>query len=341
MLLNFIDLPVKSWSSMKFVFFISSLILAINLLCFTSSEAEEVNLSRSKLMQLALHLDVADATLQYDFAQIALLEMYNTYQYELDRSYTDPPKTAQRKKDIYSWRFGMRSYLETLASYLQLMDSGSPLHYFVSDQNKIFLMIDDVPLIVSGPNAGADKEIERNIVQLFCQQYDCREYFEQTHYAQESGELSQTLADKDIFGQWSFNSKLQAVYTVSNGLVFNFDSMKDRYKKEQWVITVSQELALIMEKLQQSKEKHIQIHWPSLFLSELPLTDKAYKLVLNQKNDFIKINLPILAQHHSLFLQLIPWIKRNFLLVNVNIDQTIITDQNIMDNVINNAQQFL
>ncbi|NOQ78483.1 MAG: hypothetical protein GQ546_03685, partial [Gammaproteobacteria bacterium] len=159
------------------------LVVILSTIIFSNSSvyASEINLSRSKLVQLALHLEVADKQKQYDFSRIALIEMYHTYQYELQRSLTHLGKTLKKRAKVRSWRFATQSYLETINNYLYLMDSGSDFSFFISKQNKIFLIIGDVPVIITGPNSGADKQIEKNIVEQFCLQYDCREYFEKTH----------------------------------------------------------------------------------------------------------------------------------------------------------------
>ncbi|MCU7799755.1 MAG: hypothetical protein KZQ70_06335 [gamma proteobacterium symbiont of Lucinoma myriamae] len=105
--------------------------------------ASEINLSRSKLVQLALHLEVADKQKQYDFARIALIEMYNTYQYELERSLSHLPQTLKKRAKVRSWRFATQSYLETINN----------LSFFISKQNKIFLLIGiSVPLLTQPRN---------------------------------------------------------------------------------------------------------------------------------------------------------------------------------------------
>ncbi|MCU7939966.1 MAG: hypothetical protein KZQ64_05385 [gamma proteobacterium symbiont of Bathyaustriella thionipta] len=76
--------------------------------------ASEINLTRSKLVQLALHLEVADNEKQYDFSRLALLEMYNTYQYELERSFTHLPETIKNRSKLRYWRYATQSYLETI-----------------------------------------------------------------------------------------------------------------------------------------------------------------------------------------------------------------------------------
>lgn len=199
------------------------------------------------------------------------------------------------------------------------MDSGTDFSFFISEQNKIFLLIGDVPVIITGPNSGADKQIEKNIVEQFCLQYDCREYFEKTHYVSDDSsfnKVSDDSSDKikihDISGEWLLKSNHLATFSISNGLIFNFNNIKDRKEKEHWAIRVSKELILLLDFLKRTQEKGKVISWSSLMIEQLPLTDNAYKVIINQNNDYIKVSLPLLGQRPVLFHLLIPWLKSYF-----------------------------
>jgi len=291
------------------VFFLKALIVLILLLFSNSGGADsEINLSRSKLLQLALHLEVADKEKQYFFSQLALFEMFDSYQQEIERSYTYPPKTKARLRDVHRWRFASQSYLKSINQYLYLLDSGNTLHFLISRQNKIFLIIANTPVIISGPNVGADKQIEKNIVDKFCLQYDCREYFTRT-YNETPDEI---FANADVSGEWLFDSQEQVSYAVSNGLIFVFSSLSEREEKEHWVINISLELSLLLDYLKQTKKKGKTIDWLSLAIMELPLTDNAYKIIINNDNDYLKVTLPLLGKNPALFHLLIPWLKLNF-----------------------------
>ena len=292
---------------------------------FSSSVfALEINLSRSKLVQLAQHIDADDLEKHYYFSQIALLEMYDTYRYELERSLTQSVSTMEKMAKIRHWRFSVHSYLETLNEYLYLMDSGVPISYFISPQDKIFLLIGDVPVIITGPNAGADKQIEHNIVEQFCLRYNCQNYF-----ASRDSPAEKILFTELLSSEWSIRSRNQVSYVLDNGLTFNFSSMNNRPEKELWANKLSTELNVILKNLHRAKEKGKTTEWSLLMIAPLPLTDNAYKLVINFQQDFIKISLPILGEKPELFNSLIPWLKKHF------------EHQPGYRMIINNAEQYL
>ncbi len=269
--------------------------------------ASEINLSRSKLLQLVLHLEVADQEKQYYFTQTALYEMFNGYQQELERSQSDPPKTPKRKRDIYRWRAATRSYINTLDTYLYLMDSGEPIHFFISPQKKLFVILSGIPIIISGPNSGADKQMEMNIVDQFCKQYDCQEYFLHTSNASQYSPLS----SDNISTEWLFEADHQVFFTMSNGLIFNFSDIMERNLKENWAINISNELMLLLDYLSRVQKKGKSIDWLSMEIATLPLTDNAHKIIVNDKNDYLKLALPLLGSHPALFHLLIPWVKNH------------------------------
>jgi len=299
--------------------------LFFSLFFFHNTLASEVNLTRSKLIQLALHLEAADTSLQYDFSRIALLEMLLTYEQELLRaqeSLTTLPHSsirnkAQKRAKIISWQLGTRNYIKTLENYLFSLDSGVSVGFMISHQEKIIVLIGEQPVIISGPNSGSDKQIENNIVEQFCLTYDCREYFlkPQLNKPSENENTQSTNTDsllKDTLGRWNIYSNMEADFIYNNGISFQFNSIKDRKNKEKWMSGIVNELLILTDKLKIAEEKGNSIQWDSLTLMELPLTDNAQKIILNKQMDFIKIQIPLLASNKDLFDLLKPWIQSIF-----------------------------
>ncbi len=211
--------------------------------------ASEINLTRSKLVQLTLHLEVADKQLQYDFTRIAIIEMIQSFEQELLRSQHNLPRTIKGRAKVRRWQFATQTYLESLDHYLFQMDSGVPLEFMISKQNKILILIGQQPVIISGPNSGGDKQIEHKIVDVFCEQNDCREYFNRPVIQDINSLHKKNVPYKKIYssvtGTWSIDSKLNADFISSNGLTFKFLSIAERAKKEAWALQISHELLLL------------------------------------------------------------------------------------------------
>ncbi len=288
--------------------------------------ASEVNLTRSKLVQLALHLEVADKQRQYDFTRIAIIEMISSYEQELLRSQQKLPDDLKKRAKVRRWQIATQSYLKSLDLYLFQMDSGVPLDFLISRQNKILILIGQQPVIISGPNSGGDKYIEKRIVEHFCEQNDCREYFCEQNDCREYFEALDTGNDNKFFekksshniiysevtGSWLIDSDLHADFVSSNGVIFKFSSISQRHEKEAWALQISHELVQLSKHIKQTQNKGIIIKWLSLNIDELPLTDNAHKITINSKGDFIKLYLPALGKYPALFIQLKPWLQSQF-----------------------------
>ena len=294
---------------MRLLFFF---LLMFNISSYASNE---INLTRSKLIQLATQLKAADSALKYDFTYIALTEMYDSYQRELLRSLENQPANLKKSKKIRHWRYATQSYLEILDHAFFQLDSGKPWEFWITKQDKIIILIEgEQPVIISGPNNGANKQIEHNIVEIFCLQYDCEPYFEQTLINKiilpnENDFISEALTSYDqISGLWSLKNNSQVDFICSNGISFRFLTIKNRIEKEHWALEIANELDLLISQFMTIREKGLIIHWSSLKIVDLPVTDQAYKVIINN-DDFIKLNIPNLAHHEGIFTRLIPKIQ--------------------------------
>lgn len=307
---TFVPIQIK-----KTIALISIVVLLLLSVVFWSSflSAAEINLSRSKVIQLALHLEVAEPELRYDFIQIALSEMYYSYQNEWQKSLENLPHDRKKRAKIAGWRYATQSYLQSLEHLLLLIDSELPLEFFISAQNKLVILVAQQPVIITGPNAGANKQIERNIVDKFCQLHDCREYFTEIASQKERLKDAQRIPSGEVIsGSWSIKANMQAEFATSNHMVFIFATIKNRQEKEQWAIAVAEEVVRLIDAVAIARKKGNRIDWSVLKIEDLPLTDKAHRLNVNSRGDFIKISLPRLGAHKTLFAQLAPWIAIHF-----------------------------
>ena len=302
-----------------------SLCFFIFLSLFSSTSvlaASEINVTRSRLVQLALHLEVADPELKYEFYRIALIEMYNTYLEELNKSYTNLPRNPKKRAKVRRWGYATHDYLEYLDQYFFQLDSGSAMDFYVNRQNKIVIFIEgESPVIISGPNPMANKQIEYNIVEQFCQLYDCIEYFERTHYDNnrplddtdvEGIDSDETLLYGQITGTWNIKKDMQADFVTTSGVVVEFSSLKNRSFKEQWALDIANEIEDLINGLDNAQRKGNKIQWTLLNMNESSIADNTHKIIINSKGDFIKLSLPLIRNSKTLFQQLVPWIKTRF-----------------------------
>ena len=274
----------------------------------------EINLSLNKFIQLARHIEVAEPELKYEFSRIALIEMYYAYQDEIKRSLEDKQTDSKKIAKVRHWRYATREYIDGLDQTFFEIDSGSSLDFFITPQNKIVILVSGKPVIISGPNAGGNKQIEKNVVEQFCQSFDCRTYFEPVLVEDKAKETIKKVHQSFDFisGSWSLNEETSADFVTSHGIIYRFKSISQRDLKEQWALAVGNELLVIIEQLKSAKLKNVTIDWSALSLHDLPLTDNSYKLLINNNKEYLKVPVSILGQNKELIILLQGWLQSHF-----------------------------
>ena len=276
--------------------------------------ANEINLTQSDLIILAKHLEVAEPELKYEFSRIALLEMYYVYQDEIKRSKEIIPKDKKKKRKVQNWRYATQAFLDNLDRIFFEIDSGSSLDFFINRQNKLVLLVSGKPVMISGPNGGANKEIEINIVGQFCETYDCLEYFGDPESSETAShlQLSEQEEIESLTGVWSLKKNMKSEFVTNIGIVFEFNSLKDRAEKEQWATNLANEILQILKQLESIDSNYKNINWSFVDLENLPVTDQAYKLLLNDKGEFLKVRITNVKHARVLFQQLKHWLGNRF-----------------------------
>ncbi len=287
-----------------------SFFIALFISCFSPSllfAAFEIKLTQSHLLRLAEQLQKEDAARKYDFLHIALQQMYTSYAIEAEKAALERPPNAKKRAKIYRWQISSHQYLDSIENALIQLDIQDNPDFFISKQHKVIVLLDDhPPVIISGPNNGANRIIEQNIVEQFCLLYDCSKYFEKT----QSGTAFQLPNPGTEFsGSWTLKRDFKGAFVSDVGLIFNFNNLKQRKAKEQWMSEVYRELLVILDALQKAKNKAYTINWSVLKLEPLPVTDQAYKLLINTKQQFLKVNVPLLGKANGLLNLLKPWLK--------------------------------
>lgn len=283
--------------------------------------ATEINLTQSRLLNLAQQLESADSGKKYDFLTIALQQMYRVYSIEAEKAASETPSTAKKRAKVFRWQHSSYHYLDSIEGAMIQLDIQDIPDFFISKQHKIIVLLDNQPpVIISGPNNGANKTMEQNIVTEFCLLYDCSDYFNDTEKAtaDNTSHTNNTNTDTagistELGGSWSIKKDLKGAYVTDTGLTFNFNTLKNRVAKEQWMADVYQELSLILSDLKQALQHGHAINWSEIRLEPLPVTDKASRLIINSDQKYLKLNVPVLTNNPDLFKQLIPWLKYRFI----------------------------
>ena len=274
--------------------------------------ATEINLTQSRLIHLARQIQQADPARKYDFLLITLQQMADAYAEEAEKVALEKHKTLKKHAKAVHWQYSSYRYLDSIEAAILQLDVEENPDFFISKQNRIIVLFTDhPPVVVSGPNNGSHKRMEKNIVEQFCTIYDCSEYFKSVAKDQNRQEQSENISE--FGGTWNIQRDFKGVFVSDTGVSCSFKDLKNRTAKEQWMAELHQELILVLDALKKATHKGFSINWSLLKLEPLPLTDNACKLLIDQQQSYIKVNVPILFNNPELFERLIPWLKQRFI----------------------------
>lgn len=286
---------------------------------FQLEPAKEINITHSRLIQLTRSLEYADIQQQYDFVQIALIEMHQTYQAEIRKSRNSHPATTKKQQKLMRWRYATQAFIDQLDQYLMLLDSEVHFSLSASRQQKVLLVIGGHPVIVNGPNPSSHKLMEQNIVQQFCQFYDCSYYLDHptlsTYLTKDA--YHDGFDDEIVFnsttnqsGSWLFSSEYNPVYKTGQGVNCEFMNSTERKKKETACQSLADEVSRLSEALQDARDAGNRIEREHLSIKPLSDRDRV-KITINQQGYHIKLSLPLLQKNPELFSVIQPGLEVN------------------------------
>lgn len=281
--------------------------------------AKEINTRRSRLIQLTRSLESADIQQQYEFVQIALIEMHHAYQSEIKKSLNTHPATTKKQQKLIHWRYATQVFIDQLDQYFMLLDSDVHFSLRASRQQKVLLVIGGHPVIVNGPNPSSHKLMEQNIVQQFCQFYDCSYYFDNSTlsaYLTKDG-YHDGFDDEIVFnsttnisGSWLFSSEYNPIYKTGQGVNCEFINSTERKKKETACQSLVDEASRLSEALQDARDAGNRIEHEHLSIK--PLSDiNMVQIIINKQGYHIKLSLPLLQKNPELFSDIQPWLEVN------------------------------
>jgi hypothetical protein len=279
--------------------------------------AKEININRSRLIQLTRGLQSADISQQYEFVQIALIEMNQIYQSEIKKSRNTHPTIAKKQQKLLRWQYATQAFINQLDKYFLLLDSGVRVSLGVNRQQKVLLIIGGHPVIVNGPNPASHKLMEKNIVQQFCQVYDCIHYLD-------SPVLSSVLT-KDIYntgldeekgfngivnasGSWLLSSEYKAIYETDQGIDCEFKNSTERKKKAAACQTLADEASRLSKALQDARNAGNEIDREYLSIRPQANIDMV-QIIINKQGYYIELSLPLLQKKPELFSAIRSWLQ--------------------------------
>ncbi|TVQ44487.1 MAG: hypothetical protein EA371_13355 [Gammaproteobacteria bacterium] len=159
-------------------------------------------------------------------------------------------------------------------------------------QGQVLLLIDGEALWISWPRPSAQRRLERELVEAFCQRHDCP-----GRARSDPDEASTGITvtqDTPLTGQWALAQLAAPTWTSTAGVRCEFSDLAGRADKEALCRALIGELETLATALRRALRRGEQVDWPRVRIARsLPAGEHA--LVVNAQGDYLPVVAPLLA----------------------------------------------
>jgi hypothetical protein len=200
--------------------------------------------------------------------------------------------------------------VENLASELdelaQTVTTQSTVHIGFGPGNSLYLIVDDKPVVISGPRTEDQADLEKRIVSRFCSLHPCKQLIPMPGPSAAEPVVSTPATTT----RWSFSEGAGPICSTDDGLVFQFDNASDLRRKREACARVVAELHLLAAEIIERKKIGARVNWKAIKIVTLPL-GVSHEIQLNNDGDALNLYVPALAAAPDLFMLLRPWLAAN------------------------------
>lgn len=259
----------------------------------------------SAFRNLAGKVALADRLARYDFATITLSQLIADYETSYRESALEQHSKRKAQYKLARWRRESRAFIDQLKAQLAGIDQQSHIEIAVDQTGSLMLFIDNIPIVISGPEIGKVGQMEQRVVERFCALHDCAQYRD-TDPQPEKPE--NRPAPQRVRGNWLLQSHQGAIYTTGDGLGFVFRSLENRAEKQTRCEAVAQDLRMLVARLKEAQRAGYAIDWERLTLATLH-DGITRQVVINSSGDYLNLNLTVLGNQLDLEEPLFDWVQ--------------------------------
>ena len=276
---------------------------ALYLLPWNMAQSEAVrDPAADRFSRLAQIVAEAGENAKQDFSWIAISELTAAYEKVYLSSRGENPQERRAREKLFSWRSGTRSYLAMLHRLLERLPGSTELQIQASEAGPPIIYIDREPVVISGPDIGSVRFMEKRIVDTYCALYDGSEL------ATPSGQQSDAVIPSGA-GIWTLKRIGSASYTTPDGLVFVFSGVTGRSLKQQRCEAIAAEMRGVVAGLRDAADAGHLIQWSSLEI-RLLAGGRGHRVRFNSAGEYLRAELPLLARIAPLQPLVFSWIKQ-------------------------------
>ena len=261
-----------------------------------AAEGVEVRLDRSWRSRLIETVSAATLEDRVLFAEIALQEMIFAYDAELHNLSADRGVSRQRSSQ---WAAGTGGYLDTLESVLAQLPVATRIEVVRERVGPLRLVVDDMPVVVSGPDVARQEALEARILDAYCLRRDCgapREEILEGIYREA----------RKSRGYWSLSDR-GSTFRTDDGLYCLFDDLTELVARKALCEQLIVDLRVIASSLAYLRGQGFPIGWAHLRLDPGDRGGEQ-RLFLNDRGDYLPLELAVLDRFPGLWLQAVDWV---------------------------------
>jgi hypothetical protein len=262
------------------------------------------------LDQLAIGLKNAPGPVRADLAYTAISELAAAFTEE-SRLAREEIRRQPGQRKLRRWAVAVENLAFELDDLAQTVTSQSSVQVVFGPGKSLYLVVDDKPVVVSGPRSKDQADLEKRIVSRFCSLHPCSQLVPEPL----TSEALPVPDTSTATTRWSFSEDAGPVCSTDDGLVFQFDNASDLRRKREACARVVTELHLLAAQINQRKGTGTRVKWKAVEISTLPL-GVYHEIQLNDEGDTLNLYVPALASAPDLFLLLRPWLAANVSGVN-------------------------
>lgn len=251
----------------------------------------------SAFLQLASTLAAEPEVQRRDFAWIALAEIIHAYEKVLENSERRTPRSGKARQKLVRWQQATRAYTDQLHGLMRSLETAESVQVHADQAGSVLLLLDNRPVVLSGPEMGAPQLLEQRITDTYCDLHPCQRATEPI--------LEPTIPEA---GSWTLLAGGRAHYVVPDGLIFMFAHLRDREDKQRFCEELMAELRSLVVAVKGAERAGYAVDW--VLLQIQPLTQgHTAKVVLNANDDYLSLEMMHLSRAGLLPEQLIRWLQ--------------------------------
>ncbi|MCP5438734.1 MAG: hypothetical protein H6960_11315 [Chromatiaceae bacterium] len=239
-----------------------------------------IELQPTRLATVARQVHQADAAVQWDFANIALDVLLESYRQELHSAATERASTSGRRAKLASWRAGTRDLISRLESSHARLADGATLGIQVDAQDQVLIVIEGLPIAVSALRPDTEQVIDEQILGRFCGYNDCSVL---AGNSPSDHQYPQVTA-----GTWYFAPNTPPTFESGQLFRCEFTDTGGRRQKSEACSRAANEALQLAAGLEQAKEQGYRIDW-DLLANGSPEDLANGRIVVNRDGAYIEM----------------------------------------------------